>query len=89
MLTCWGPSQAERTGAMVMEGLGLSNWVVPNEQAYVEQAVEWVTTPGKLGELRDTLKKAKQSAPLFRPAEFVGQLEGAFERRMWLAHQAQ
>lgn len=82
MLTAWGPTPQARTGALVMVGLGLEDWVVPDLEAYEARAVEWAHDPDLRTHLKTRLRRAKTQSPLFDGARFVRYLERAAEEML-------
>ncbi len=84
VLTLCGTSMASRSGESLLRAAGVPELVAPDQEAYVEQAVQLASGPEPLAGYRRTL--ATRSGPLFDTAGRVRELENAF-LQMWRQHE--
>ena len=82
MLTCVGAAFAARMAGSLLQAVGLSELVTYSLEEYERRAVELITAPTRLGELRRQLEAARPSSPLFDTAGYCRNLEAAYEV-MW------
>ena len=81
IVTLSGEGTASRTGAGILQGVGLKHLVATNVAEYVNNAVAQTSDLLALAELRQSLR-AKLIPSLENPGIFTSQLEAAF-RDMW------
>ena len=82
VLTLAGNSFAGRMGASVASAVGKSQFICQTVEEYQQKAVYWATHSGKLKILRQELINNQKDLPLFNLAEFVSNLESAYQQ-MW------
>jgi protein O-GlcNAc transferase len=82
LLTCVGEAFAARMAGSLLQAVGLPELVTYSLEEYERRALELVTAPTRLGELRRQLEAARQSSPLFDTAGYCRNLEAAYEV-MW------
>jgi predicted O-linked N-acetylglucosamine transferase (SPINDLY family) len=78
VLTFHGDRWAGRISASLMHNAGLSEFVEPDLDGYVRQAVGWANapdTPGKLQELRRTMRERLAAAPVCDVRGFARAME--------------
>ena len=71
-----------RVGAMILEPLGLGDWLVESEEAYVERAVAVASDLGSLAMLRGELRSRLEGSALLDEVAFAQKLEGAYMQMM-------
>jgi len=76
-LTLVGDSLIARQGASLMSAAGLPEWVCETADDYVAKAVEVVSDPGHLAELRAGLRARVSASALCDAPRFARQLEAA------------
>jgi predicted O-linked N-acetylglucosamine transferase (SPINDLY family) len=79
-----GETFSTRLGCSVLAAAGLPELIAADANDYVRIAVELASAPGKLAELRQTLRRRLESSPLRDFAGFTRGLESAY-RSMWKA----
>ena len=79
LVTCPGRSFASRVAASLLKAVGLPELVTASLADYEALAVALATQPERLAALRQRLREARASAPLFDGALFAQHLEQAFE----------
>jgi predicted O-linked N-acetylglucosamine transferase (SPINDLY family) len=67
-----------RVGAMILEPLGLGDWLVESEEDYVARAVAAASDLGSLAELRGELRSRLEGSALLDEAAFAQNLEEAY-----------
>ncbi len=77
-ITCAGGSPASRLGGSILHAAGLAQCVLDSPDAYRAEAVRLGRNPQVLQELRQHLRAAKASAPLFDLAARVREWEAAW-----------
>ena len=77
-LSCAGDSMASRLGGSIIRAAGLPQCVMPNQAAYVAEAVRLGRNPQALQQLKQHLLAAKTGAPLFDLAARVREWEAAW-----------
>jgi protein O-GlcNAc transferase len=77
-ITCAGDSMASRLGGSIIRAAGLPQCVMPNQAAYVAEAVRLGRNPQALQQLKQHLRAEKASAPLFDLATRVREWEAAW-----------
>ena len=75
VLTCAGETMAGRVAASQLTAAGLSDLVTADLPSYEELAYELASDGARLSELRNRLKRARTSSPLFDMASFTRALE--------------
>jgi len=65
VLTCPGETMASRLAGSLMHAARIPELVVPDLDAYVDTAVRLAQTPRELAAIRDRLRDARTSAPIF------------------------
>ncbi len=78
-LSCAGDSMASRLGGSVIRAAGLPQCVMPDQAAFVAEAVRLGRNPQALQQLRQQLLAEKASAPLFDLTARVREWEAAWE----------
>lgn len=81
LVTLAGAATASRTGAGILQGVGLSHLVAPSVEEYIKVAASQAADLPALATLRGSLR-SRLLPSLENPATFTRQLEGAF-REMW------
>ncbi len=87
VVTAIGDTSVSRSGASILEEVGLDDWIAPSVDAYVDVAVARAGEREALAALRRTLRDRLQASPITDSARFVRDLEAAC-REMWLARGA-
>ncbi len=82
VVTLAGDRHAARTGATLLAAVGLSDLVAHSTEEYIACAVRLARHPGRLAELRATLRERMAASRLTDGGAFTRTLEAAF-RRMW------
>lgn len=84
MVTLIGERAIQRTSASLLTTLGLADFIAETEDAYVDKAVEWVTTrKQELAALRPTLRAALVASPICNG--YTAAVETAY-RSLWTAY---
>jgi predicted O-linked N-acetylglucosamine transferase (SPINDLY family) len=78
VLTLPGKSHVSRVGASLMSAVGLQDFIVENEEAFIARAVELVNNPEPLRELRRSLRKRAKSSDLGNSKTLARAMEDAF-----------
>ena len=71
-----------RVGAMILEPLGLGDWLVESEEAYVAHAVAAASDLGSLAELRGELRSRLEGSALLDEVAFAQNLRAAYPRML-------
>ena len=71
-----------RIGTTLMTNLGLADWAVDSEEAYIQKAVEAVSDPKALAKLRAGFRKRMKTSPIMDEAAFARGVDAAY-RTMW------
>lgn len=74
-LTIAGDTLIARQGASLMSAAGLADWVVVDQDAFVQTAVAFAAEPDKLAALRSRLRPQVQQSALFDGARFARDFE--------------
>ena len=82
VLSLCGEGHVSRVGASLLNRVGLGNWIVASEEAYVEHAARFAADLLSLTRLREELRARMRGSALCDAAEFTRDLEAAF-RAMW------
>jgi len=82
VLTAPGVRTASRSAASILTAAGLGEFVCDGPEDYVRRAVALAGQPGRLAELRRSLRTRLQSSPIMDEAGFTRDLEAAY-RAMW------
>lgn len=77
-----GDRHAARVGASILRRLGLDDYVLDDEQAYVAAAVALAGDASRRAALRGTLRETLAASPLCDAAGFARDVEAAY-RRVW------
>ncbi len=70
-----------------MHGLGLDELIAKDVAEYERLAIDFATHPGKLGELKERLRRNRDTHPLFNVPRYVRNLESAY-LEMWRIHES-
>ena len=84
VLSLCGDGHVSRVGASLLTQVGLGDWIVDQEDAFVDQAVRRAEDLTHLARLRATLRGAMRASSLCDAAGFTRDLEAAY-RAMWQA----
>jgi predicted O-linked N-acetylglucosamine transferase (SPINDLY family) len=82
VITLAGDRHAARVGATILRRLGLDDYVLDDEQAYVNAAVALAGDASRRAELRGALRETLTASPLCDAAGFARDVEAAY-RRVW------
>ena len=82
-----GASPSERTGASILQAIGLADLVADSLEAYETLARDLARDPEALGVLRERLASNLNTAPLFDATRLARHVETSY-RLMWENHQA-
>jgi predicted O-linked N-acetylglucosamine transferase (SPINDLY family) len=74
-----------RSGASILNAVGLPELVVASDADYLEVAAALAADRGRLGALRRGLRERMRASPLLDARGFMRDLEGAY-RQAWRAH---
>lgn len=85
VLTTQGHTFASRVCASLVHAVKLPELVMPNESAYISQAIAWAHEPSALQVLREKLIATKASSPLFDTDLRVRELEAVYSK-LWNEH---
>lgn len=86
VLTCPGEIMPSRVAGTLVSTLGLADeLVVPTMEAYVNRAVQIARDRGRLEALRERVRAACRTSPIFDPVQHARTLERAYAR-MWQRH---
>jgi len=86
VLTMAGRAFASRMAGSILNSLGIAReLVVSNLEDYEKRAVELAALPGQLEALRNTLREARRSSPIFNTTDFARNLEALY-RGVMLSH---
>jgi protein O-GlcNAc transferase len=77
-MSCRGGGTAARMGASMLHAAGLPECVLETPDAYAAEAIRLGRNPAALAQLRDKLRAARSTAPLFDTAARVKNLESAW-----------
>jgi protein O-GlcNAc transferase len=77
-----GERHVARISASFLTTVGAPGLIAEDPDAYVDLAVGLATDPGRLAELRQTLRPRMAASPLCKAATFTRQLEAVY-RAMW------
>jgi predicted O-linked N-acetylglucosamine transferase (SPINDLY family) len=83
-VTLDGDRWAGRMSRMILENLGLHDWVAADKAAYVETAVRLAADPAALAPVRAGLRQRLEASPFCDGPGFTRDLEAAY-RAMWRA----
>jgi predicted O-linked N-acetylglucosamine transferase (SPINDLY family) len=70
-LTLAGENSLARQGASLLAAAGLSNWIVADQNSYLEKAVQFANNLAELATLRTQLRKQVLASPLFDAERFA------------------
>lgn len=79
-VTLAGRPSVGRGGSAILEGIGEPGWVAPNEDVYVELAVQLAADLPALARTRARLRPQMQASPLMDEAGFARQVERAYRQ---------
>ena len=82
VVTLRGDRHAGRVGASLLSQIGLTDLIANSVEEYVEIALALARNPGRLDELRRTLRPRMAASPLCDGRAFARKIEAAF-RTMW------
>jgi protein O-GlcNAc transferase len=82
LLTCSGDAFAGRMAGSLLRVLGLTELVTSNLEEYERRALELMTAPDRLAELRRELGAARERSALFNTESYCRNLEGLYQI-MW------
>lgn len=82
VITWPGPTFAGRHAATHLSNVGLTDWIVDSDDAYVDLAASWARRLTELAALRKGLRARVAASPLCDGPRFARHLEAAF-RHMW------
>lgn len=85
VLTCPGRSFASRVAASMLTTLGVNELITPDLQAYEALALDLARSPARLVAIRDKLRQARATSPLFDMAGLCRDMESAYQT-MWDIH---
>ena len=88
VLTAPGRRPSSRSAASILTSAGMTDWIVPSAEEYVQRAVQFSEDQILLANLRATLRPRLQASPLMDEAAFTKDLESLY-RRMWRTYCAQ
>ena len=78
-----GDRATTRVSASFLHQLGLSDWVVPDAEAYVERAVQAMADKKTLIRLRESLRPSMLDLPMADGPSYAREVEEAY-RRLWV-----
>src|SRR5262249_44639957 len=82
VVTLLGDRHAGRVGASLLSQIGLTDLIANSVEEYVEIAVALASNPGRLDDMRRSLRPLLQASPLCEGSAFARKIEAAF-RTMW------
>jgi predicted O-linked N-acetylglucosamine transferase (SPINDLY family) len=82
VLTAPGERPGSRSAASILTTAGMTEWIVPSAEEYVQRAVQFSRDQTLLRNLRATLRARLQASPLMDEAGFTKDLETLY-RQMW------
>lgn len=82
-----GAAHSERTGASLLNAIGLSDLVADSIEGYETLALGLARDPETLGALREKLARNLETAPLFNVKRLARHVEAAY-RLMWDNHES-
>jgi predicted O-linked N-acetylglucosamine transferase (SPINDLY family) len=82
VVTLRGDRHAGRVGASLLSQIGLTDLIADSVEEYVEIALALACNPGRLDELRRSLRPRMAASPLCDGRAFARKMEAAF-RAMW------
>ena len=82
VVTLRGDRHAGRVGASLLSQIGLPNLIANSVEEYVEIALALAGNPGRLDDLRHSLRSRIAASPLCDGRAFASKMEAAF-RTMW------
>ena len=82
VVTLRGDRHAGRVGASLLSQIGLTDLIADSVEEYVEIAVALAGDPGRLADLRRSLRPRLAASPLCDGRAFARKIEAAF-RQMW------
>lgn len=88
VLTAPGRRPSSRSAASILTSAGMTDWIVPSAEEYVQRAVQFSQDQTLLANLRATLRPRLQASPLMDEAGFARDLENLY-RQMWRTYCAQ
>lgn len=85
ILTCAGETFASRVAASALTAVGLPELITGSLADYEARALGLARDPAALAALKDRLRQARATAPLFDTLRYTRNIERAFET-MWARH---
>jgi predicted O-linked N-acetylglucosamine transferase (SPINDLY family) len=87
VLTCVGESFASRVAASLLNAIELPELVTETQTEYEALAIELATSPTKLKEIKEKLRRNRFTTPLFDTTLFTSHIEAAY-KNMYEQYQA-
>jgi predicted O-linked N-acetylglucosamine transferase (SPINDLY family) len=87
LLTLAGEHLPSRLGASLLHALGLDELIAKDAAAYEALAIEFARHPDRHRELRERLRRRRDTQPLFDVPRYVRNLERAY-LQMWRIHES-
>jgi len=87
VITVPGAWPASRSAASILASVGLSEWIAPTAQEYVDRAAAFARDGAGLARLRGSLRERLRASPLMDEARFAADLEALYGSmwRRWCA----
>jgi predicted O-linked N-acetylglucosamine transferase (SPINDLY family) len=82
VVTLRGDRHAARVGASLLTQIALTDLIANSVEEYAEISLALACNPGRLDELRGSLRPRMAASPLCDGAAFARKIEGAFDT-MW------
>jgi predicted O-linked N-acetylglucosamine transferase (SPINDLY family) len=82
LVTCVGHTLAGRVAGSLLDAIGQPELMTHSLEEYERTALALARNPQRLSELRDTLRRNRETSPLFDASRFAASLEAAFAQ-MW------
>jgi len=82
VVTLSGDTAVGRGGVSILSNIGVPEWIAPTGEAYIQIAADLANDPGRLSQLRSTLRARMRQSPLMDAKTFAADFELAY-RRMW------
>lgn len=82
VLTVGGGCHAARVGVSLLDTVGLGDWVAPDVDTYIAQAVARAEQPARLDAVRTGLRERMRASPLCDASGFAARFEAAI-RELW------
>jgi predicted O-linked N-acetylglucosamine transferase (SPINDLY family) len=82
VVTLAGNAHVSRVGASLLSNVGMPELVAHSQNEYVRIASDLAHDPGRVSELRSTLRGRMEQSPLMDAVHFARDAEAAY-RQMW------